>query len=437
MKNSLSSIKNKVDQAELYYYKSVHNGIEYQDGKLNELVGTIQSGYSLRVIKNNILGFAYTKNLTNFESLLQSAIDSLRAETRTNLIFPENKNSIMLETYDPGIEELDNQQVVEECNRIIQILKKNLNTKIDINAGYRISEIGILNTTGTELTSKFSHYILMCNIVFPNTANGLNYVFEGKKFMPVPDSDLRDLIEMYHLSEPEQKLKSGRIKVVFLPNSLYALLWRLNSGTAGSNIYYKKSPLINKVGEKIFSEKLTIYDDPHNDNYPLARTFDDEGTETKRLVIVEKGILRNFYYDLIYADKMGTQSTGNGYKSAMWGGEYAALKPAPAVEHLIIQPGEKNLKEIIGLMDKGIIVGGVLGAHSGNIPNGDFSIGIDPCFYVENGKIIGRVKNTMITGNIYDVMKNVIEIENKLHPTIFVGKALPSILFDDIMVVSA
>jgi len=437
MKDLLSFVKKQVDQAELYYYQSVYNGVEYQNGKLNEIEGTIQCGYSLRIIKDNTLGFAYTKNLNSPELFLSGALSSLKAGTKTNLRFSESQNKFVLKTYEPEIGDLNSKKVVKECNRVIKILKEKLNTKIDIHLIYGTEEINIINTNGAELSSRFSYYLFLCSVVFPHTAGGLDYILKDKKFSPVPDSDLSDLIKMYYQAKPEQKLKSGRIKVLFLPITLYTVLWRLISGTAGHNIYYKKSPLINKIGEKIFSEKLTIYEDPHYDAYPFARTFDDEGTETKRFMIVENGVLKNFYYDLFYADKMGTRSTGNGYKNIMRGSEIAALKPVPSLEHITIKPGEKNLKEIINLMDRGIIVAGVLGAHSGNIPNGDFSVGIEPCLYVEKGQILGRVKNTMIAGNIYDVMKNVVEVEDKLYPAIMSGKALPAILFDDIMVVSA
>ncbi len=437
MKEFLSTLKTKVDQAEIYYYETTLNGVNFQNGKLTELEGRIQSGYSLRIIKDHNLGFAYTKNLNNPELFLEGALSSLKAGTKTNLKFPENKNNTKLKNYDPGIENITNNLIVEECKRIIEKLREKIDTKIDIQIAYGTERIQIINTSGSELSDIFSTYMLFCTVVFPNTAGGLSYLCRNKNFAPVSEADLDNMIEMYQKGLTEKKIQSGKMKVLFLPTTLYALLWRLQSGTAGSNVYYKKSPLINKIGETIFSEKLTIYEDPHNENYPFARAFDDEASPTKKLMLVEKGVLKNFYYDLFYADKMGVVSTGNGYKGAMWGGEFAALKPVPSLEHLVIEPGRKSLQEIINSMDKGIIVAGVLGAHSGNIPNGDFSIGIDPCLYVENGEIIGRVKNTMIAGNIYEVMKNVVEIENKLHPTYMAGKAIPAILFDDITVVSA
>ncbi|MEO0160785.1 MAG: metallopeptidase TldD-related protein [candidate division WOR-3 bacterium] len=436
MKEIVAELKKNVEQVELYHYQTVQNEVVFQDGKLNGLEGAIQSGYSIRIVKDNMLGFAYTKTLTNPALLLESALNSLKAGTKTNLRFPTNLESKNLNNYDPRIEDTTTKQVVDECQRVVEILKSSLDAKIDIRVNYGTEKIVIINSQGTELSENFSGYVFALALVFPNTAGGLHYLFWSKSFAPVPESELNNLITMYQKGLNETKIESGKMKVLFLPTTLYALLWRLQSGTAGNNIYYKKSPLVNKVGEKIFSEKLTIYDDPLNEEYPTARSFDDEGVPTKKLMIVEKGVLRNFYYDLFYADKMGVESTGNGYKGAMWGGEFAALKPAPTLAHLFIEPGRKSWEELIGLMDRGIIVGGVLGAHSGNIPNGDFSIGIEPCFYVEKGEIIGRVKNAMIAGNIYNVMKNVVEIENTLHPSFIAGKALPAILFDEIMVVS-
>ena len=83
-------------------------------------------------------------------------------------------------------------------------------------------------------------------------------------------------------------------------------------------------------------------------------------------------------------------------------------------------------------MDRGVVICGALGAHSGNIPNGDFSIGLSPGLYVENGEIVGRLKDAMIAGNIYEVMKRIIGMEDTTHPA-YTGY-YPAVLLDDINV---
>jgi len=118
--------------------------------------------------------------------------------------------------------------------------------------------------------------------------------------------------------------------------------------------------------------------------------------------------------------------TGNGFRSD------TTNQPAPALEHLTILPGDKSFAELIGMMNKGIIVGGAMGAHSGNILNGDYSIGLAPGIYVENGAIVGRVKDAMMAGNVYETMRNVVAIEDTVGSTLM-GR-FPAILFDDVKV---
>jgi PmbA protein len=214
---------------------------------------------------------------------------------------------------------------------------------------------------------------------------------------------------------------------------MYALNWRVLSGTSAKSVYQKISPVADKIGERIFSESLTIYDDPLDDTHPEARAFDDEGVCCNPLNLVENGVLRSFYYDLNYARKLNANSTGHGFRTSRWGGDSVSLKPSPVLTHVRIKPGDRSFSEIVESIDRGIIIEGALGAHSGNIPNGDYSIGLNPGLYVEKGEIKGRVKDAMVAGNVYDTLKHVVHIGDTLYPG-FSGEWLPPILFDNVSV---
>jgi len=129
---------------------------------------------------------------------------------------------------------------------------------------------------------------------------------------------------------------------------------------------------------------------------------------------------------------MDVAPTGHGFRSAQWGGETIALKPTPTLDHLHIKPGKEPFEQLLGHMDRGVIVVNALGAHSGNIPNGDYSIGLSPGLYVEKGQIIGRIKDAMVAGNVYTTMQHVVAIEDRVRPTM--GGSFPAILFDDVNV---
>ncbi|MGB2698570.1 MAG: metallopeptidase TldD-related protein, partial [Candidatus Zixiibacteriota bacterium] len=104
-----------------------------------------------------------------------------------------------------------------------------------------------------------------------------------------------------------------------------------------------------------------------------------------------------------------------------------------ALSHIKIKTGNKSFDDLLKSMDKGIIIEGALGPHSGNIPNGDYSMGISPGLYVENGEIVGRVSDVMAAGNIYETLKNVADIGDTLYSTWF-GALVPAIVFDNVSV---
>jgi len=161
--------------------------------------------------------------------------------------------------------------------------------------------------------------------------------------------------------------------------------------------------------------------------------LDDEGVACSDFKIIENGILKSFFYDLEYAKKLKTKPTGHGFRTSMWGGDPMTLKPRPSMLHVRFKPGDKSLTQLIESIDRGVIIEGALGAHSGNIPNGDYSIGASPGLYIEDGEIIGRVKDAMVSGNVYETLKDVIDVGDTLY-TYYYGGRIPAILCDNVNV---
>ncbi len=420
------------DEVELYSNETKEDSVSFENGKLKDIEGKSQSGVSLRIIKDGCLGFSYTKNLIDREEFLRNALDSLKGRVEVSFHFPSTGEIPALETFDPAIEALSNQTMVDECGRVCEWLSSKTEGQVNVSAGKEATRVRILNSAGTDLSTTSSVYALHSAIMFPNSYASIHRPWISKRFERVPDSHLQFLLDTYNRSLRGVQPPGGKMKVLFLPETLYALLWRLQSVTNGRNIYQKVSPLLDKLGTRTFDEKLTLYDEPLNDRVPGSRGFDDEGTACQNLPIIEKGVLVRFYYDLYYGAKMGVPSTGHGFKGAMWGGETISIKPSPSLEHLSIAPGGKSLQALLELMDKGIVIAGIMGAHSGNILNGDYSIGLSPGLYIEQGEIMGHVKDAMVAGNIFDTLNHILDFENVLHPAS--GGMFPAILFDDVSV---
>ena len=114
-------------------------------------------------------------------------------------------------------------------------------------------------------------------------------------------------------------------------------------------------------------------------------------------------MVTSFLYDLQTAALAGTKSTGSGRRSR--GG-----LPTPSPGAFIITPGNTSLDEMVEDIKEGLVVEQLMGAGQGNILGGDFSGNVLLGFKVENGKIVGRVKDTMVSGNIYQLLNEITAI---------------------------
>jgi PmbA protein len=426
MEQLFEMVKKVSDKAEIYSMDTRADSVSFENAHLKDIESRMQSGVSLRIMKNDILGFAYTRNLINRGELIQNALDSLKGGVDGVFDFPCTRDLPSLNTYDTSIENLSTPAMVEECRRVCELLSQKTEGQLNVSSHRSVSRVRIMNSSGTDLSLKSSAYILNTQILYPYSYSSIHRPLISKAFEKAPDEYLSYLTDIYNRSIKEVVPEGIKTNVLFLPETAYVLMWRLQSATNGQSIYQNVSPIADKIGEKIFDEKLSIFNEPSDDSLPGARSFDDEGIPCRRFPLIEKGVLKNFYYDLYFAQKLKTPPTGHGFKSSL------SSKPVPSLNHLSISPGNTPFSGLVRSIDKGIIIAGALGAHSGNIPNGDFSVGISPGLYVEKGEIVGHVKDAMAAGNIYDILRNIVERENMLHPSS--GGNFPSLLFDNITV---
>ena len=163
------------------------------------------------------------------------------------------------------------------------------------------------------------------------------------------------------------------------------------------------SPIGNRLGQKVFDRKLSLRDDPTMVYRPGSRPGDDEGIPSQSTPLVEQGIVTNFLYDLQTAALAHTRSTGNG--SRKHGGP-----PAPSPSAFIIAPGSTTFAEMVQDIREGLVIEQLMGAGQGNNLGGDFSGNVLLGYKVENGEIVGRVKDTMVSGNVYQVLKEITAI---------------------------
>lgn len=185
-----------------------------------------------------------------------------------------------------------------------------------------------------------------------------------------------------------------------MPSVMPIPLSSFTTGVNGKLVQKGASPLKDKKNRKLIDRSVTIHDDALLKEGVATRPFDREGIASRRIPIFKNGILKNFLFDLQTAGLLRQKSTGSAVR------DYDEM-PCPGISNIVISPGEWSVADMVKDIKNGIIVHNVIGGGQSNILAGDFSCNVSLGFRIKNGKIIGRVKDTMIAGNAYDVMSNI------------------------------
>ena len=434
MERLLKLALKSADEAEVFHCETVNGYLRVRDSDLNDISGGMKTGYALRIIKGGKLGTAYTKNLLDREGLVQGALASLKGNVDAGFSFPKMSKVRGIDLYDKGIESLSFSRLYDLAEGTVGFFGSKVKGQMNLYTGFKTEKRRVANSSGLERVSRESVFYTSTSLVYPKGNTGLFKSFYNPGPRAPPRRALQEQLDEYNASLPIVDVGSGRFQVLLRPDALFPILWRLSEATSGKNIYEKTSPLTGKAGEHVVSDKVTLYNDPHDTKSVGAMAFDDEGVPTRRLDLIKDGVFKTCYVNLGYAARLGMKPTGNGFRSETFmPGDPVTMQPAPLLKNLCIAPGKDKYEDLVQSMDRGIIVDDIMGPHSGNILNGDFSVSMSPGFLVRKGEIAGRVRDGMIAGNVYDLLRKVSGIENKMHDPESMNKN-PCMLLDDVSV---
>lgn len=216
-----------------------------------------------------------------------------------------------------------------------------------------------------------------------------------------PEKIGRKAGEISKLAKNPEKIQSGKYDVIFDPLSASNLLSTVGAFSSAFFVDTGMSFLIGKLGKKVASRNVNLFDDGRIiDGYSSA-IFDDEGRPTKRTSIIEKGILKNYLHNTSTAKKYKTKSTSN------------AGLIAPYPKNIILKEGKISKEKMFGDFN-GLYITNVWYTRFQNNLTGDFStIPRDGIFLIKNGEIMKSIKDIRISDNLQRILENVVNISNK------------------------
>jgi PmbA protein len=418
----------RVEQAEVYAYDTADTPVDFEANRLKSLESKESRGVALRVIKDGRVGLASTTKLDDLGTLVDTAIALSQFGAPVKFELPSTITASAVNVFEPATERLAVEEMTQLGQEMIDLVRA-YDADILCEAGVRrhLETTELRNSRGGQGSYRKSAYSQVIG----------GQLIRGQDFLSIwewesscaPGLDHRTLadtaIRKFDLAKTVVDVSTRRMPVIFTPRGVASvLLSRFGVALSGKSVLQGSSALSDKLGQQVFDPRLTMWDDSTISGVPGSAPFDDEGIPTRRLPLIQNGTVANFYYDLQTAGQAGKQSTGNGYRSP-------ESLPSPSTGVIVIEPGDTSFEAMLSGIDEGLLVESMTGTFAGNIYSGDFSGNVHIGFKIERGKLTGRVKDTMVAGNVFSDMKQLGAISNIAE---WVGGSVraPHILFSEL-----
>ena len=408
-----AALKKGALEAEAYVYEGQATNVGIELGQISKTSRIIDRGLGIRVVSSKATGFAYT-NVTNdsrtVEKVAEQALNSAKASKPDpdwrglpqKKEYPSTKR-----TFDQRIVDLNSEDIVDIASTMLDAAGEMDKRVFPIDGGVGCGYVSnaIANSNGISEFDRGT--IAECSIAA--------LAKEGRSVTPVcfefnvsREYDLdpkwvgQEAAKLAVSAIKTKSFENRSAKVIFTQFALQELLGStLVNAIKVDSVQRDQSPFKGKIGEKVASENLSIYDDGLFDGGLRTSIFDGEGVPHQRTAVIEKGVLSNFLSDSYSAKKEGKESTGNASR--------AGYLSTPGIDttNFHIKPGKKTAEDMLREVDDGLIVYFLQGAHSSNPISGEFSVVATPAWRIEKGEITHCSRGVMLAGNVFELIKNV------------------------------
>jgi PmbA protein len=390
-------------KAEVYSSDENRTTIEFRANEFHSQENRLTRGYGLRVVKNGRVGFSSSSDPNKVAELVQAALDTAEFGKQCGFEFPAPEPLPTVRTFENRVIMLPALKMIEWGRELVDAVRARVpGLKLDLSLTRTYGERVVSNSAG--LRRRFARATLQLSATGLLVSDGLVWIneYENLSSGTVPSIGLlADRIEeKAALARTRARLATGTYPVIFMPTAVPDLLHPIVSGVNGKQLENGSSPLIGKVGQKLGDEKITITDNGLRDFGIASGPFDGEGVPRRRSVLFDHGVFTGFLFDLATAAACHARTTGSAAR------DYSS-QPRPGRSNLELEPGNDRLEDVLAGIKEGLLVHDCIGGGQSNVLAGDVAVNVSSGFYIVDGKLTGRVKDTMIAGNVYEMLRNV------------------------------
>lgn len=413
------ALENGGDFAEVYLENRVSRRIVMEESRFKNGLYGVSQGAGVRVISGNKTGYAYTDDITT-ENLLNAAKIASYVARDGKQAGPVDINEAKREafiTVERPLEDIADEKRIEIMQRADQAAM-DYDSRIKMALVDYYDEVRgrvIANSEGVYLRNELP---MMFFIVQTMSDDG------NARHMSRERISRHSGFEMFEEIAPEEvSARAAREAIAMLdaedaPAGMMDVV--MQNGWGGvlaheavghpleaDNIAKGIGAFTGKVGQKVASDVFTMVDDGSIPNARGTLNFDDEGTQTRKNVLIEKGMLKGYMTDILSAKQLDLERTGNGRRESF------RNIPIPRMTNTFIDNGESNPEDILASTQKGIYVQSLSGG-SVNPVTGVFNFTCREAYIIENGKKTKAIRGATLIGSCLDVISNIDAVGNDL-----------------------
>jgi PmbA protein len=431
------------NQVEVFIMSTHGRSVYIEDSRPGVADDKFEVGLGIKVCLGKRIGFSSgTVNHGSLEKIVDEAL-TIAKTTEEDPHFKSLPSGGKLSgqikrAYSEETAQIDLEETVAKAVSTIRAAEKNRNVKVPLGL-IRLADysLQVVNSLGVD----FNHRGTMVFSYFKSKATAGENAGEGIEkewstdiseidFEAIGNTIARKALATMNA---ESFKEERNVTAVIVPTELEGLVSAVEFATNAENVNKKRSPWTNQLEAKVAEEKLTIWDDGRYAGGIRSALADDEGVETSKKAIIDRGKLQSYIYDSYNANIRGVKATGNGFRRGTRSIEGAFTSPTSCnYANMLVQPGNRSLDAIVSKIDNGVLIE-ALATSEVNPITGGFGCEVRDATLIEGGKPTKHVKHALLTGNIYKALKNIFDISDQTK--IVENTVLPSIAFSNITLV--
>ena len=420
----IAKTSQNVDYIDVRFGKGNNTSILMKDGNVDEINTGMSLGARIRVLNNGAWGFAYTTDLSKINEITETAIklsNSLKGDvTLSNSDIVKDKIAVDVKIPFKEVSIEEKKDIMKDANDAATIDKVNSTTTSYVDS--EVDEL-FMNSEGIQIEVMTSRVRMALNASATDgeiIQFGHGSLGGVKGFEVIANTDIEEFGRK--IGEKAVRLleakpaPSGQFPVIADPELTGVLIHEaLGHAVEGDLILQNDSILKDKIGTKIASDIVNIFDDASLKEGFGYYPYDVEGVKTKPNQLVKDGKLISLLNSRETASKLNMKSSGNARS-------IISDQPIVRMSNTYLQPGENTFEELLEDIPNGIYLKGSRGGQV-DTGKGIFQFNAAEGYIIENGEITTPVRDVSLSGNILETLKNIDAIGNDFKLSVgFCGK---------------